>query len=221
MKKQISEQKPIDFKKRNARFAKLSNAQKRVAIARDVLKQIQTENFIPHTGKFVSVPDYNEFLVYRNKNASLQEMLPQLGPCDVCALGGLFLSCTNLNNKARVSALMENSHPSGNIDNTGEAYQMNDMFLGGKKFSNDLNRFFSNYQLMLIEIAFERGGGAVGNVNFTDGLYKNYLGQFKPITAEIEAAAQFSEKTNTDQSSKDRMIAIMKNIIRNKGRFRP
>lgn len=219
MKKEI--QKPIDFKKRNARFAKLSNAQKRVAIAKDVLRQIQNEKFIPQAGKFVSVPDYDDFFVFQNKNASLQKMLPQLGPCEVCALGGLFLSCTNLNNKARVSAIMENVRPSQNFDNTGEAYQMNDMFLNGKKFSNDLNRFFSNYQLMLIEIAFERGFGAVGRVNFSCNTYVNYLGQIKSITPEIKAAAEFSEKTDTDQSSEYRMITIMKNIIRNKGRFRP
>ena len=214
------------FEKRTAAFKKLSPAQKRVAIAKDVLKQIKARQFIPKRGYFVDTTTQNVkgIIGDLSNTDSLQKVLPQM-TCEVCALGGMFLSCTNLNNKATISALkfdFEHEH-------SGEALRMDSVINQNKKFSNGLNRFFSNYQLMLIETAFEEGQGLIAHFRYVilpnkDSISEYYFnGKWKTATPEILKAKNFSETTKTAgrANSTERMVAIMKNIIRNKGRFIP
>jgi hypothetical protein len=65
----------------------------------------------------------------------------------VCALGGLFMSCTNFNNNTLLEDLDDVSENLGNLIDEEE------------NLSNKLNKIFSTSQLKLIEIYFEANGG--------------------------------------------------------------
>src|SRR5580704_6546852 len=86
-------------KKNNAKFKKLTKAQKRVDIAKDVISQIKAKRFIPeHTG----------YVTTRKSNFNYGDAFvpagTQLGAdaignkCDVCALGSMFVSCLEKRN---------------------------------------------------------------------------------------------------------------------------
>jgi hypothetical protein len=64
----------------------------------------------------------------------------------VCALGGLFMSCTNFNNNTLLEDLDDVSEGLGNL-------------IEEEQLSNKLNKIFSTNQLKLIESYFEANGG--------------------------------------------------------------
>lgn len=72
--------------------------------------------------------------------------------------------------------------------------------IGNRGFDKDpvIRRYFTPAQVSLIECAFELGGGWAGNTS--------------------DAAAAFGEKYDYDD---DRLVAIMENIVKNNGTFRP
>ncbi len=86
------------LRKSNAAFKKATKAEKRVMIAKDVLAQIKAKRYIPESGTWVD-PNWN----IRNEidgTESVQKLFADrtIETCNVCALGSLFMSCTNLNN---------------------------------------------------------------------------------------------------------------------------
>ena len=71
-------------------------------------------------------------------------------------------------------------------------------------FGTVLRKIFTNSQIELIEIAFELG----------DGWYKSYYSS-NPLALK---AVEFGERF---EKADDRLLGIMKNIIANKGTFKP
>jgi len=118
--------------------------------------------------------------------------------CNVCALGGLFMSCTLYNNKTKLDAL----------GRFGEASDLGDFIDQEEPISNGLDKFFSRSQLELIEQAFEGGDGYFGDGCYTHDAYnddgRNYY--------------TYADKYPKDN---DLMIAIMDNIVKNNGTFVP
>jgi hypothetical protein len=84
------------IEERNAAFHKLSNKEKRIAIAKDVLVQIELGKYLATTGIYF----YMDFEGSYHKNgANVQEVLLAKNPnCEVCAVGAAFASAARLGN---------------------------------------------------------------------------------------------------------------------------
>ena len=219
--------------KRNKEFKKLSKAKKRVAIAEDVIDQIRLKKFEVQSGSWIDVITANPWdarLLEEMKDESLQaKALSNEVKCRGCALGGLMLSSTLYNNEATIRDM--------NSVDVGSLIQEEEDLPGG------LNSFFSKEQLQLIENAFERGRGGFRHLMddeavdfyYEDGILMGVYDAFetcdnrgrykrKKITkltkrqAAYYNAVRFGFKYDEDEK---RLIAIMKNIIKNSGTFIP
>ena len=135
----------------NEEFKKTTKAQKRVMSAKDVLAQIKAKRYFAESGEWVNPlwsGDQKSIDIKLNPNSSIKDAFKSkaINSCQVCALGGLFMSCTNLNNNTTVQDLKDETY-------------MGDLVADDDKISNGLNRIFTQKQLMLIETYFEGGEG--------------------------------------------------------------
>lgn len=140
----------ITIDKTNGEFKKATKAQKRVMIAQDVLDQIRAKRYVAASGTWVS-PTWQKGAADKlSHDDSVQKLFENktLKKCNVCALGGLFMSCTVLNNKTKVEDLDDVSESLGDCISNDEY-----------KMSNGLKSFFSYNQLILIERYFEGNNG--------------------------------------------------------------
>jgi hypothetical protein len=136
------------IKKLNAEFKKASKAQKRVMIAQDVLAQLKAKRYFAESGCWVQ-PNIKAACEKNLKDEdSVQELFAakKIESCNVCALGGLFMSCINLNNNTTVEDLKKE-------------FYIGDFVYDDSKISNGLNRIFTQKQLILIESYFEGSQG--------------------------------------------------------------
>lgn len=206
-----------EIAKREAVFKKASAAKKRVLIAQDVIAQIKAGRLKPATGSFVTVTkvaglfdsehsftgDLSTDLIYEyDEKTEARDLLLNntIKQCSCCALGGLFLGCTLYNNNTNLTQF---AHASADISDYLTHF-------GGDTISNGLTKIFSESQLRLIEQTFEGDEGIVqSDLCDDDGIaFPKYS----------DASAQFYK---TYPNPKSRLIAIMKNIIKNNGTFRP
>jgi len=191
----------------NAYFETLKPAEKRVAIARDVLAQIALKRFKPVSGFWITTPGnkgdiFNEKDV--KKDPELQSIFQKTKQCDGCAIGGMFMCAVERSDKLKLSELecvksfkeqvkYHDSHPNDVSPKLREEISEEDAF-------DYLGKFFSKDQLEMIEVAFEQGGGAISKFDCNT------------------EALQFVEKV---EEPADRMKLIMQNIVVNKGKFCP
>ena len=120
--------------KNNAKFRKLTKAQKRVAIAKDVLLQLKARRINARTGQYLwakGTPD-----PYGYYNTASTVLTAQ--SCNACALGALFCG------------LLDNTE-----DHPGHVVTVD--------IRNTLAPYFSSRQLGDIESAFEGGDGFGGS----------------------------------------------------------
>ena len=148
---------------------KLTQAQRRVAVAKDALKQVESEKLIAKAGtycQFISeVPE-----IASESSAKFQKFLKGKGSeCQACARGALFISTVRKENAFIPDA------------NFLDIYKS----VGRSDFDPRLERLFSKAQLDDIETAFE-----------------------SPDTPEYYEA-----------DDHDRLVLILKNIIKNRGTF--
>jgi len=187
--------------KSNAAFKKATKAEKRVMIAKDVLAQIKAKRYIPESGTWVDANwNIRGGIDEIHETDSVQKLFADrtIETCSVCALGGLFMSCTNLNNNTCVS----------DINYGGEGTEIGERIQGGDTLSNGLNKIFSKKQLQLIEVYFEKGDGWFGE----DGYTGNYIGE------DSRHVEYFNDAYPDDD---ERLVEIMKNIVANDGTFVP
>jgi hypothetical protein len=212
-----------EIAKREAIFKKATVTQKRVLIAKDVIAQIKAKKIKPEQGSFVMVEKVKGFIssteaeeregayhyawnrLYDSEgsDADVRKLYLEnkIQQCSCCALGGMFMSCTLYNNNTTVESL-------GYVgDDIGSAlYKSSEP----GSISNGLDKFFSVAQLRLIEQTFEGNNGVVNSgADDDDGE------EFDKFSPKAEA---FYEKY---KKPKDRLIAIMQNIIANNGTFKP
>lgn len=180
--------------KTNEAFKKATKAQKRVMIAKDVLTQLRSKRYVAESGIWVS-PKYKfgDDGQDINRDESVQTLFADktIEKCSVCALGGLFMSCTNMNNNTKVSDLEDEAE-----------FDLGEIIDAGEKLSNGLNEIFSKSQLALIEKYFEGG----------DGYHSVYEGD-----RGYNAINDFYQKYTSNQ----RLKKIMENIVANDGTFVP
>ena len=187
--------------KSNTAFKKATKAEKRVMIAKDVLAQIKAKRYIPESGTWVDANwNIRGGIDEIHETDSVQKLFADrtIETCSVCALGGLFMSCTNLNNNTCVS----------DINYGGEGTEIGERIEEGDTLSNGLNKIFSKKQLQLIEVYFETGDGWFGE----DGYTGVHIGE------DSRHVAYFNDAYPDDE---DRLVEIMKNIVANDGTFVP
>lgn len=181
---------------------RMTKAEKRVEIAKDVLKQIKAKKYKPECGVWFQDSNgvgLNEFIDWSKSKVldAKKDIVDKLeGTCSVCALGSLFVSAIDKYNHTKLdtSLFCADNEVFTSIDG-----------------NNPLNKWFTTRQLLLIENTFEYGLGAwspdaVLNKNELDYWYE---------TVEF-AIGKYNYKY---PSSTNRLKAIMNNIIRNKGTF--
>lgn len=135
----------------NKTFEKLTPAQKRVQIARDVLAQLKSKRLIAANGIWLDSTPFGAGTLFTasqlKKNLELQEVLKKRKQCSGCAMGGLFMCAVERANKLKLKDIMDS-------DNDDE------YAISGTNTFNYLSKFFEGEQLAEIETAFERGQGA-------------------------------------------------------------
>ncbi|KKN74685.1 hypothetical protein LCGC14_0388870 [marine sediment metagenome] len=178
-----------------------TKAQLRVEIAKDVLKQIKAKKITIECGAYFT---YKTKKGAQYKGRQLQEVLPKLKECKVCALGSLFYSHIIKNNDFKISA-----NGLGGTDLNGHGDRLRNSILG-----------FSEAQLELIECAFESNdyymmcserGTYSGKVISSAISYRS--------THDLSNGSVFDK--DPKKNDKPALIHIMKNVIKNKGTFKP
>lgn len=172
---------------------KPTKAERRVAIAKDVLAQLRLERYVATEGVYV---DHRVAeLASTAPDKPLEKLLPQVKSCEVCALGACFLSAVRKYNDVKA----------GEIDDP-ETFMRYDGSMMTEHMFNDttmrtkLARHFTDAQTGLIESAFER----MPMGSLTD-----------------EGAADAIDFGHCYDTDHDRLVAIMKNIVKNDGTFKP
>lgn len=180
----------------------LTKSQMRVAIAKDVISQINSKKLIPETGVWMydprlgSIDEYIENLIDKAmddaKNDTCKFMpfnarafTKKVNRCKVCALGSIFVSAVNLYDDVE-------------FESGDEAVQAFESL----EFS-PLSKYFSPHEMSFIETCFEGEDSA----HWTD------------IDGKDSAIAIAYNRSFP--SSKGRLVSIMKNIVRNNGKFIP
>lgn len=175
----------------NENFEKATKSEKRVIIAKDCIIRIQSENICAAKSGFLSSSTEMNF---RKLGGDLKSLINSKVQCTTCAKGGLFLSYIGRVNNFKVCNI-ENDNSSDGAEH--------------KK----LLEIFNINQLALIEIAFE-------GVQYLTKYYKgNKIIDVNISYDLILKAKLFGDKYHDD--SNKRLIAICKNIIKNKGTFKP
>ena len=179
---------------------RLTKIQMRVAIAKDVIAQINSKKLIPETGVWIydpklgSIDDHIDNLIdkamedeendtCRFEPFNARDFTKKVNKCKVCALGSIFVSAVNLYNGVEFT----------DGENAARAFDT-------LEFS-PLSNYFSPRELAFIETCFE--GEDSAHWTDVDG---------KDSAIAIAYNRSFPK-------AKDRLISIMKNIIRNKGAF--
>jgi hypothetical protein len=193
-----------EIARRNRKFKGAAAAEKRVLIAKDVIAQVKAGRFKASSGSWVypltrSGRDWFLSNLSVEEDESVQKLFLEgdIPKCECCALGAMFMSCTLYNNKTTAIELED------------VRFSFSDYVEEGS-FSNGLSKFFSKDQLRLIESAYEGNCGAF------------YLEQTASWEEEGllpgDKTAGWMDRLPDD---KKRLVAIMENIIKNKGKFVP
>src|SRR6185312_3966776 len=233
----------------NKKFDSATKAERRVLIAKDVLKQLASRRIRAKSGVWLrntdggAIPEApNTYRPYWSEDAGtedqdkkdlkaigdmeLQDVLTEMKSCQACQLGALFSCTVQLADKFKVKDLAEFDEVNG-----GEISEVS-----MKDIENYLSKFFTKNQIKLMEIAFERGYGGY-NV-LTPHYDSDTIITRKRDVGESFGAETFQfvdigddkvsvqEKdalffTLKQRSASKRMKMIMENVIENDGTFVP
>jgi hypothetical protein len=204
-----------EIARRNKIFSAATAAEKRVLVAKDVIAQIKLKRIEAVSGAWVNPTRYAAFDPdgpnvtndgnVANRSAQKDLLSGATGTCSCCALGAMFVSCTLFNNQTTA------------LDLHQIQWSLGDMIEADEKLSNGLNKFFSAQQLRLIEQAFEGGHG-----QFTEDVDAGDEESDNPADrAAVKLSQRLLSWEDKYRNDEDRLIAIMKNIIKNNGTFKP
>lgn len=163
----------------------------RTIIAQDVIDQVTVYRYNALRGSYITKFVATDMDYLDN----VKEKFEKIRTCAVCALGACFMSAVKFKNSFTFKEIAD-------ISTTA-------IFTGNDKVEKILSIFTSN-QLLLIEAAFEKRDCS---------FFANYLKSPADTTYEERCKAyEFGDNFNDDN---DRLVAIMQNIIDNKGEFKP
>lgn len=183
------------LKRRNREFAKLTKAQKRVRIAKDVLAQLATGKLKAKNLVYL----HSTRVLDEDPTADLGAVLEQAPSCNVCALGAVFSCAVMRADNLTVQEAGPVSYYDPDGMSSGQQLRRQSVYAY-------VERFFSPTQRALIEMWFEADSALVE----VDG------GPIDQLSAEFWAPFRWSAL-----SARKRMVAIMRNIIANGGTFEP
>jgi hypothetical protein len=141
--------KRLRIRKANEAFKKMSAPEKRVQIAKDVLKHLRSKKIRPALGKWVRLPANS----LNHRSQEVQDVLLNEPRCTACAIGGLFVAAVLRANALKVEEL-------GYCQKLA-AQHGDETEIRAEYLFKYLKRFFLAAQLRFIEAAFERGMGGV------------------------------------------------------------
>lgn len=170
-------------------FGSMNAAQRRVAIAEDVIAGINAKRFIATQGTYVELREASCEL-NPDETVDVQKVLAEnVKTCEVCAKGAMFIAAVEKFNKFKLDGIESEFDLSQALDS--EASQC-----------DHLGKYFSKDTLDLIEEIFEESDDYGYGITVSD--------------EEDLAKAAYVVKY---PDAEDRLIAIMENIIANKGDF--
>lgn len=185
-----------------AEFAKLTNTTQRIKIAEDVLAQLKAKAYAATQGTYCSIKGIS---LWANRGKELRDAVETkaVESCTVCALGSMFMSAIRLGDNCKVT----NSVSMYN----GESEEGNYIAVGGDLIHDRIHQIFGQDR-RLIESAFE--GADMDLEDYIDANPELEL-DFDQLERDC---IDFYEVYPEDD---ERLAAIMKNIIRNEGKFIP
>lgn len=181
----------------NAAFADLPSADQRVTIARDVLLWLKVGKLKP------TLQTYGKF------PAEVVDVVNGYD-CHACALGGVF-ACAVERGQAGGTVV-----GGGWVDDDGEQGSFSGEYIRGK-----LAGIFDPIQLGLIEAAFEGLEGTPREVRALYGLDIGDAYRFALKHGDRVKRGDLEYDEWTTEVARARMVAIMRNVIRNRGTFIP
>lgn len=130
--------------------------------------------------------------------------------CQVCMLGGLFLSSIGLYNNVEIDEV---------FDKSGTYFEINDFIGLAKTLEKNLTQYFDEYQLSLIEVAFERRDVKDYFYDLCNWIYEtedsvDYCGC--NVCRDYNAATDFGIY---GEPSIERMRRILENMLKHDGIF--
>jgi hypothetical protein len=186
-----------------------TKAQMRVTIAKDVLAQIAARRYRPQIGSWVDdyklggLDGYVDSKFYKAHETEAQSKKSGKNNCDIKVNAKEYLNKVTTCSVCALGAIfMSQVNTCGDVVFSEDSASPFDVF--EDLHTSPLKKYFSVNQLMLIEGCFEGSSGA-HECDITDG-----------DARLLTEAYVFTYKTPTP-----RMVAIMTNIIRNKGNFVP
>lgn len=195
--------KETTMKLKNQKFWALSQAEQRVAIAKDVIKQVKSKWLLPTKGdyfEFYNLPyDLREKKIPKKLDTLFNTIKKDGGTCTACGIGACFASLVMLGDKAEALSYADGDKYD-NID------ILQDTSISDSSMRKLLRKVFEPHQLTLIECAFEKSD------SMRD--HEDRKRAFDPTYNAAEFGRQHI-------NAYGRMIAIMENIIANKGTFIP
>lgn len=180
---------------------KQTKAEKRVAIARDVLRQLAARKFIAESGVYCSIDDADAQKIDATSSDDLQKALKKVKRCNVCALGAAFVSSV-----LKFDEMPINLSGIGASPKYADGSQYVDTEVDTIAMRIHLRKIFSAKQLAIIECHFE-GWGQV-----TDSMF---MPQSQGVAGSDKAVAFHNKHPN----AKKRLAVIMQNVIDNGGTF--
>lgn len=199
-----------EIERRNALFNRASKAQQRVLIAQDVIDQLKAKRLVATRGVWVK-PHYNAAKVaigiFSNRplaEVSVREAYldKRITSCQTCGIGSLLASCVLFKNEVTTEEV---------------GYALNFMTLWKHKHKDKLGLrdLFGLSQLQQIELAFELGRGMFVLPTARDAELRTLT------TLKLKVAQRAIAFGRRYKKVGDRLLAIMRNIVRNKGTFQP
>lgn len=183
-----------------AKFDKLSKAKQRMVVAQDVIDRIELGQISASTGKFCQINTLE-----KERKMSIKTFFESPDShCEACAKGGLFISFIGIVNTFTIDELSKSRCGW----NSG-------LLIGHQMSSNEmevLSKIFEPKQLAMIETAFE-------GVSFS---HNSSVLSRPHNSSELNKCIDYKNKKCRRLSSNEEvLIAIMKNIIKNNGTFKP
>lgn len=180
---------------KNKAFWAKPKAEQCVTVAKDVIKQLEAKFFVAKRGDYLIFDKLKKSI---NTSTQLDALFSKVkstnGKCEVCGIGSCFVSLVGLGNNFKSDKLFGET-----IENGEHSWDVNMRPL--------LRKVFSPRQLSMIESAFEQSSYMDNKDKYSDIFESNMMD-----------AIDFGNKY---ASSHRRLKAIMQNVIKNKGTFKP
>ena len=182
----------------------MSSPEDRVAIAKDVIKALDTKRLVASSGAYLEFVGINAFFE-ENMESDARDALKDR-QCEVCAKGALLVAAIDRFDECKLSDIYsQEEHASAGVVIDGPSSS-------SKKF---LSRFFDEDQLALMEIAFE---GSCYVSHDTTALHKWYCSGSGYEGSPVQHAEDFYHGFDCIESL---LRGIMQNVIDNGGEFVP